>query len=137
MSLNGRLIHTMINVTDLQRSLDFYVTLLGMKELRRAHIADEGRTVVFVGFGPEASTAVIELTYRMSVRAIDHGSAFGHIAIAFDDVRVATEKFRQSGATVTREPFVTPSGSAVVAFLADPDGYAIELVQWLPNGPQS
>jgi lactoylglutathione lyase len=128
MSFSGRYLHTMLNVVDLERSIDFYVRLLGMRELRRGAAPDEGRKSVFLGYGEESNATVLELTQRDSLRSLDHGTAFGHLAIGTEDVRAACGKLAQMGATIKRAPFALPNG-LVVAFLSDPDGYEIELVE--------
>ena len=128
MAPSGRYLHTMLHVTDLERSVDFYVRLFGMRELRRGGNADEGRRNVFLGYGEEASTTVLELTHRQDLQVLEHGTAFGHVAIGFADVAAACEWLRTSGAIIAREPFKLPSG-LVIAFVTDPDGYQIELVQ--------
>lgn len=130
MSIQGRLLHMMIHVGDLDHSVDFYIRLLGMRVLRRGEFPEEGRSVAFVGYGDEATTSVIELTEKSGVR-IDHGTAFGHIAIGVSDIGGACQTLRRAGVKIVRDPMTIPSGTAVVAFVEDPDGYAIELVQRL------
>jgi lactoylglutathione lyase len=129
MTLTGRVLHTMLNVTDLDRSLDFYVRLLGMRELRRTEVPEEGRTTVFVGYGEEAATAVVELTWRRGRTSLSHGDAFGHLAIGMPDVTAACAWLRAAGAKVVRDAAPIPGRSLVVAFLEDPDGYLVELVE--------
>lgn len=123
-----RLLHTMIRVGDLQRSIHFYTEILGMKLLRQ-HDYPEGKfTLAFVGYGDERENAVIELTYNYGVDNYELGTAFGHLAIAVDDVYAATERIRAAGGKVVREPGPMKSGSTVLAFVEDPDGYRIELL---------
>ena len=125
----SRFLHTMIRVGDLERSVNFYTKLLGMKELRRRDVPDGKYTLVFVGYGDEDSNAVIELTYNYGVTDYDQGSAFGHLAVGVPDVAVACQKVRTGGGKVTREPGPVKFGSTVIAFVEDPDGYKIELIQ--------
>jgi lactoylglutathione lyase len=125
----SRFLHTMIRVGDLQRSVDFYTKLLGMKELRRRDVPDVKYTLAFVGFGDEDSNSVIELTYNHGVAKYEMGSAFGHLAIGVPDVAAACEAVRKGGGKVTREAGPVKFGTTVIAFVEDPDGYKIELVQ--------
>jgi lactoylglutathione lyase len=125
----SRFLHTMIRVGDLQRSVDFYTKLLGMKELRRRDVPDGKYTLAFVGFGDEDSNSVIELTYNHGVAKYEMGSAFGHLAIGVPDVAAACEAVRKGGGKVTREAGPVKFGTTVIAFVEDPDGYKIELVQ--------
>lgn len=123
-----RLLHTMIRTGNLDKSLDFYTGVLGMKLLRK-HDYPEGKfTLAFVGYGDEASNSVIELTYNWGVESYDQGNAFGHIAIEVDDVYAACEQIKQKGGNVIREAGPMKGGSTVIAFVADPDGYKIELI---------
>src|SRR5690348_9193462 len=125
----SRFLHTMLRVGDLQRSVDFYTKLLGMKELRRRDVPEGKYTLAFVGYGDEDSNSVIELTYNYSVEKYDMGSAFGHLAVGVPDVAATTEKLRSYGAKVTREPGPVKFGTTVIAFVEDPDGYKIELIE--------
>ncbi|MBV8615591.1 MAG: lactoylglutathione lyase [Acetobacteraceae bacterium] len=125
----SRFLHTMIRVGDLQRSVDFYTKLLGMKELRRNDVPDGKYTLAFVGYGDEASHSVIELTYNYGTEHYDQGTAFGHLAIGVPDVAATCEKVRAGGGKVTREAGPVKFGTTVIAFVEDPDGYKIELVQ--------
>jgi lactoylglutathione lyase len=123
-----RLLHTMIRTGNLDKSLDFYTGVLGMKLLRK-HDYPEGKfTLAFVGYGEEASNSVIELTYNWGVESYDQGNAFGHIAIEVDDVYAACEQIKQKGGNVIREAGPMKGGNTVIAFVADPDGYKIELI---------
>jgi lactoylglutathione lyase len=125
----SRFLHTMLRVGDLQRSVDFYTKGFGMKEIRRRDVPDGKYTLAFVGYGDEESNTVIELTYNYGVEKYDMGSAFGHLAIGVPDVYATTEALRKVGAKVTREPGPVKFGTTVIAFVEDPDGYKIELVQ--------
>ncbi len=121
-------LHTMIRVGDLQRSVDFYTKLLGMKELRRRDVPDGKYTLAFVGYGDGAE---VELTYNYGVQSYEQGTAFGHLAIGVPDVAGTCEKVRAGGGKVTREAGPVKFGTTVIAFVEDPDGYKIELVQRL------
>ena len=125
----SRFLHTMIRVGDLQRSLDFYTKLLGMKELRRRDVPDGKYTLAFVGYGDEESNAVIELTYNYGTDRYEQGTAFGHLAIGVPDVKATCEKVRTGGGKVTREAGPVKFGTTVIAFVEDPDGYKIELIE--------
>ncbi len=125
-----RYLHTMLRVGDLDRSVKFYSDLFGMKEIRRSEVPDGKYTLSFLGYGDEASNTVLELTYNWGVEKYEIGSAFGHLAIGMPDVYGACEKMRKAGAKITREPGPVKFGKTVIAFVEDPDGYKIELVQW-------
>lgn len=124
-----RILHTMLRVGDLQRSIAFYTEVLGMKLLRQSDNKDYKYTLAFVGYGDESSEAVLELTYNWDVDQYDHGNAFGHIALEVDDVYQACEQIRQRGGQISREPGPVKGGTTEIAFVKDPDGYAIELIQ--------
>ena len=124
-----RMLHTMIRVGDLERSLRFYTEVLGMRLLRRKDYPEGRFTLAFVGYGPEDETAVIELTHNWDTHAYDLGNGFGHVAIAVDDIHAACDRIRQQGGVITREPGPMKHGSTVIAFVRDPDGYAIELIE--------
>jgi len=124
-----RLLHTMIRVGDLDRSVDFYTRLLGMKELRRRDVPEGKYTLAFVGYGDESENAVIELTYNYGVEKYDLGTGFGHLAIGVPDVYATCEALRKAGAKITREPGPVKFGTTVIAFVEDPDGYKIELIE--------
>ena len=124
-----RMLHTMIRVGDLQRSIDFYTGVLGMKELRRKDYPDGKFTLAFVGYGDEADHTVIELTHNWDTRSYDLGNGFGHIAIGMPDVYKACEAVKAKGGKVTREPGPMKFGGSVIAFVEDPDGYKIEFIQ--------
>ena len=123
-----RILHTMIRVGDLQRSIDFYTRVLGMKLLRTSENPEYKYSLAFVGYGDESDSAVIELTYNWGVDQYDHGSAFGHIALEAEDIYAMCEAIRVAGGSVTREPGPVKGGTTVIAFVVDPDGYKIELI---------
>ncbi len=123
-----RILHTMLRVGDLQRSIDFYTQVLGMKLLRQKDYPDGKFTLAFVGYGPESEQAVIELTYNWGVDHYELGTGFGHIAIEVDDVYQATEAIRQRGGRILREAGPMNAGTTIIAFVEDPDGYPIELI---------
>ncbi len=124
-----RILHTMLRVGDLDRALDFYVNVLGMRELRRRDYPGGRFTNVFVGYGDEASAAVLELTHNWDTRTYDLGSGYGHVAIEVDDACRACEEVKKRGGKVTREAGPMKHGTTVIAFVEDPDGYKIEFVQ--------
>jgi len=124
-----RVLHTMIRVGDLPRSIRFYTEVLGMKLLRRHDYPDGKFTLAFVGYGPESEHAVIELTYNYDVDRYDVGAGFGHIALEVDDVYAACAEIKQRGGKVVREAGPMKHGTTVIAFVEDPDGYRIELIQ--------
>lgn len=124
------LLHTMIRVGNLERSVDFYTRLLGMKELRRRDVPEGKYTLVFVGYAEEATgAAVVELTYNYGTETYDLGNAFGHLAVGVPDVYGMCEALRAAGAKITREPGPVKFGTTVIAFVEDPDGYKIELIE--------
>ena len=125
----SRFLHTMLRVGDLERSVGFYTKLLGMKELRRRDVPDGKYTLAFVGYGDEDHEAVIELTYNYGVAGYEQGTAFGHLAVGVPDVAAACEAVRTGGGKVTREAGPVKFGTTVIAFVEDPDGYKIELIQ--------
>jgi len=119
----------MLRVGDLQRSIDFYTRVLGMKLLRTADRPEQKYTLAFVGYGSNPEQAEIELTYNYGVDRYELGTAYGHIALGVDDVQAACERIRSGGGQITREPGPVKGGSTVIAFVTDPDGYKIELIQ--------
>lgn len=123
-----RILHTMIRVGDLERSIAFYTEVLGMKLLRRRDYPAGKFTLAFVGYGDEASNAVIELTCNWGVDRYEMGTAFGHIAIEVDNVYEACEEIRRRGGKIVREPGPMNAGTTIIAFVEDPDGYNIELI---------
>ncbi|EAC0957631.1 lactoylglutathione lyase [Salmonella enterica subsp. enterica] len=124
-----RLLHTMLRVGDLQRSIAFYTNVLGMKLLRTSENPEYKYSLAFVGYGPETKEAVIELTYNWGVESYDMGNAYGHIALSVDNAAEACERIRQNGGNVTREAGPVKGGSTIIAFVEDPDGYKIELIE--------
>jgi lactoylglutathione lyase len=125
-----RFLHTMLRVKDLDRSVAFYTGLMGMKEIRRSEVPAGKYTLCFVGYGDEGSSSVIELTYNWDQeKPYDVGSGFGHLAVAMPDVYAACEALRKGGAKITREAGPVQHGTTVIAFVEDPDGYKVELVQ--------
>ena len=124
-----KILHTMLRVCDLDRSLKFYTEVLKMKLLRKREFPEGKFTLAFVGCGDEASSTVIELTYNWGVDKYDLGSGYGHIAIAVEDAYQTCAEIKQLGGKVTREAGPMKGGSLVIAFAEDPDGYKIELIQ--------
>ncbi len=124
-----RMLHTMLRVGDLKRSLRFYTEVLGMRLLRRKDYPEGKFTLVFVGYGEEADTAVLELTHNWGVEKYELGNAYGHIAVAVDDAYKACEEVKRRGGKVTREAGPMKHGTTVIAFVEDPDGYKIELIE--------
>ncbi|HEX5697556.1 MAG TPA: lactoylglutathione lyase [Rhodoferax sp.] len=124
-----RLLHTMLRVGNLQRSIDFYTQVLGMKLLRTSDNPEYKYTLAFVGYGSNPEHAELELTYNWGVDHYELGTAYGHIALAVPDAAAACDSIRQVGGSVTREAGPVKGGSTVIAFVTDPDGYKIELIQ--------
>ncbi len=124
-----RILHTMIRVTNLEKSIHFYTEVIGMKLLRQQDYPEGRFTLAFVGFQSEAEGAVLELTYNWDTHDYLIGNGFGHIAIAVPDVYQACEQIRAAGAVISREPGPMKHGTTILAFVKDPDGYAIELLQ--------
>jgi lactoylglutathione lyase len=124
-----RMLHTMLRVGDLQRSIDFYTSVLGMKVLRQKDYPDGRFTLAFVGYADESEQAVIELTHNWDTKSYELGNAFGHIALGMPDVYKACEAVKAKGGKVTREPGPMKFGGSVIAFVEDPDGYKIEFIQ--------
>ncbi|MET0026711.1 MAG: lactoylglutathione lyase [Candidatus Thiodiazotropha sp.] len=123
-----RLLHTMIRVGDLQRSIDFYTRFLGMKLLRQKDYPEGKFTLAFVGYGDESDHSVIELTHNWETDQYDLGEGFGHLAIEVDDVYQATDQLRNAGAKILRDAGPMNAGTTIIAFIEDPDGYPIELI---------
>ncbi|EGG15239.1 lactoylglutathione lyase [Cavenderia fasciculata] len=125
----SRILHTMLRVGNLDTSIDFYTNVLGMKLLRTSKNEQYKYTLAFVGYTDESSGAVIELTYNWGVEKYDLGSAFGHIAIGVDDIYATVQNVANKGAKVSRQPAPVAGGTTVIAFVEDPDGYKIELIE--------
>jgi lactoylglutathione lyase len=124
-----RILHTMLRVGDLQRSLRFYTEVLGMQLLRTTDRPDQKYTLAFVGYGDEAEQPALELTYNYGVSRYDLGSAYGHVAVEVPDAAAACAAVRSKGGNVTREAGPVKGGTTVIAFVEDPDGYKIELIE--------
>lgn len=124
-----RILHTMLRVGDLQRSIDFYTQVLGMQLLRTSENSEYQYTLAFLGYGSNPEHAELELTYNWGVSEYDMGSAYGHIALGVADAAAACDKIRAAGGNVTREAGPVKGGQTVIAFVTDPDGYKIELIQ--------
>ncbi len=124
-----RMLHTMLRVVDLEKSLSFYTEVLGMQLLRKQDFPDGRFTLAFVGYGPEETNTVLELTHNWDTRSYDLGSAYGHIALGVADAYAACEKIKALGGRVVREAGPMKHGSTVIAFVEDPDGYKVELIQ--------
>ncbi|MCF8160399.1 MAG: lactoylglutathione lyase [Polaromonas sp.] len=124
-----RLLHTMLRVGNLQRSIDFYTQVLGMTLLRTSENPEYKYTLAFVGYGSNPEHAELELTYNWGVDHYELGTAYGHIALAVPDAHAACAKIKAAGGNVTREAGPVKGGSTVIAFVTDPDGYKIELIQ--------
>jgi lactoylglutathione lyase len=129
-----KLLHTMIRVNDLDESIRFYCELLGMQLLRKKEYPSGRFTLAFVGYGSEAETAVVELTYNWDTHQYDVGNAFGHLAVGVNDICATCETLRGKGAKIVREPGPMKHGSTEIAFVEDPNGYKIELIQMKSPG---
>lgn len=124
-----RILHTMLRVGDLKRSIEFYTNTMGMKLLRESENSQYEYNLAFVGYNDESEEAVIELTYNWGQESYDHGDAFGHIAIEVDDVYSTCDKIREKGGVISREPGPVKGGTTVIAFVKDPDNYSLELIE--------
>jgi lactoylglutathione lyase len=124
-----RLLHTMLRVGDLQRSIDFYTKVLGMKLLRTTDNPEYKYTLAFVGYGENPDHAELELTYNYGVSSYEMGTAYGHIALSADNIVETCDAVRANGGQISREPGPVKGGSTVIAFITDPDGYKIELIE--------
>ncbi len=124
-----RLLHTMLRVGDMQRSIDFYTRILGMKVLRQSENPEYKYSLTFLGYDSNPAQAEIELTYNWGTDSYELGTAYGHIALGMPDVYAACEKIKAAGGNVSREPGPVKGGTTVIAFVTDPDGYKIELIQ--------
>ncbi|MFZ1494300.1 MAG: lactoylglutathione lyase [Candidatus Competibacter denitrificans] len=123
-----RILHTMLRTGDLDRSIQFYTEILGMKLLRRKDYPDGKFTLAFLGYGDEANHSVIELTYNWGVDRYEMGTAYGHIALEVDDVYQATAEVKNRGGKILREAGPMNAGTTIISFIEDPDGYPIELI---------
>ncbi|KDO13026.1 lactoylglutathione lyase [Vibrio metoecus] len=126
---NHRILHTMLRVGDLDKSIEFYTQVMGMTLLRKNENTEYKYTLAFLGYGDESQGAVIELTYNWGVAEYEKGNAFGHIAIGVDDIYTTCDIIKAAGGIVTREPGPVKGGTTHIAFVKDPDGYMIELIQ--------
>jgi lactoylglutathione lyase len=122
-------LHTMLRVGNLQRSIDFYTQAMGMQLLRTSDNPSQKYTLAFVGYGSNPAHAELELTYNYGVESYDLGTAYGHIALGVPDIYVACAAIKAKGGNITREPGPVKGGSTVIAFITDPDGYKIELIE--------
>jgi lactoylglutathione lyase len=132
-----RLLHTMLRVGDLERSLTFYTEVLGMKLLRRRDYPGGRFTLAFVGYGDESDTTVLELTHNWDTAHYEIGGGYGHIAIGVEDIHTTCAAIAERGGKVVREPGPMQHGSTVIAFVEDPDGYKVELIQLSPRADAS
>jgi lactoylglutathione lyase len=130
-----RLLHTMLRVGNLQRSINFYTDILGMKLLRTSENSEYKYSLAFVGYGTNPDHAELELTYNWGVESYEMGTAYGHIALGVPDAYAACEKIKAAGGNVTREAGPVKGGATVIAFVTDPDGYKIELIQRAEDAP--
>jgi lactoylglutathione lyase len=128
-----RILHTMLRVGDLQRSIDFYTKVLGMKLLRTSENPEYKYNLAFLGYGSNPDHAELELTYNWGVDKYDMGSAYGHIAISAEDIYKTCDQVRAAGGNITREPGPVKGGTTVIAFITDPDGYKVELIERADN----
>jgi lactoylglutathione lyase len=124
-----RFLHTMLRVGDLQRSIDFYTRVMGMRLLRTTERPEQKYSLAFVGYGSNPEQAELELTYNHGVSDYELGTAYGHIALGVEDVYATCERIRAGGGAITREPGPVKGGTTVIAFVTDPDGYKVELIQ--------
>jgi lactoylglutathione lyase len=127
--LTMRFLHTMIRVNDLEQSIKFYCDVLGMKLLRRKDYPSGRFTLAFVGYGSEAEHSVVELTYNWDTHHYDLGNAFGHLAVGVEDIYRTCDELRRKGAKIVREPGPMKHGGSEIAFIEDPNGYKIELIE--------
>jgi lactoylglutathione lyase len=130
-----RLLHTMLRVGNLERSIEFYTQVLGMTLIRRSENPEYKYSLAFVGYGSNPDHAELELTYNHGVEKYDMGTAYGHIALGVPDAYAACDKIRAAGGQVTREAGPVKGGSTVIAFVTDPDGYKVELIERKENAP--
>ncbi len=128
-----RILHTMIRVTNLDKSIDFYTNVFGMNLIRRNDYPEGKFTLAFVGYGPESETAVLELTHNWDTTSYELGTGYGHIALAVPDAYAACAQIKARGGKVVREAGPMKHGTTVIAFVEDPDGYKVELIQHQPS----
>lgn len=128
-----RFLHTMLRVGDMQRSIDFYTRIMGMQLLRTADNPEYQYTLAYLGYEANPAQAELELTYNYGTSTYDMGTAYGHIALGVEDIYVTVEKIRQAGGQISREPGPVKGGNSVIAFITDPDGYKIELIERAMN----
>jgi lactoylglutathione lyase len=128
-----RILHTMLRVGDMQRSIDFYTKVLGMKLLRTSENPEYKYTLAFLGYGSNPDHAELELTYNWGTDKYEMGTAYGHIAISTEDIYQTCDQVRAAGGNITREPGPVKGGSTVIAFITDPDGYKVELIERADN----
>ncbi|MCU4676477.1 lactoylglutathione lyase [Catenovulum sp. 2E275] len=128
-----RLLHTMLRVGNLDKSIEFYTQIMGMTLLRKHDNPEYKYTLAFIGYGEEEHNTVIELTYNWGVEKYDLGNAYGHIAIEVDDIYTTCEQIKNAGGLISREPGPVKGGTVEIAFVKDPDGYSIELIQKQEN----
>ncbi len=126
--MSKRILHTMLRVGDLDRSINFYTNVLGMKLLRKSDNEEYEYTLAFIGYADESDSTVIELTYNWGTSEYDLGTAYGHIAISADDIYETCEEIRRAGGEIIREPGPVKGGTTEIAFVKDPDGYSLELI---------
>ncbi len=124
-----RFLHTMLRVGDMQRSVDFYTRVMGMQLLRTTDRPEQKYSLAFVGYASNPEQAELELTYNYGVDKYDMGGAYGHVALGVDDIYAFCEQVRSKGGNITREPGPVKGGNTLIAFITDPDGYKIELIQ--------
>ncbi len=124
-----RFLHTMLRVGDMQRSIDFYTRVMGMQLLRTTDRPDQKYSLAFVGYASNPEQAELELTYNYGVEKYDMGGAYGHVALGVEDIYATCEQIRAKGGNITREPGPVKGGNTLIAFITDPDGYKIELIQ--------
>lgn len=128
-----RFLHTMLRVGNLERSIDFYTNVLGMKLLRTSDNPEYKYKLAFLGYGSNPEHAELELTYNYGVESYDMGTAYGHIALSTEDIYATCEQVRKLGGNITREPGPVKGGTTVIAFITDPDGYKVELIERKDN----
>lgn len=133
LNFSSQILHTMLRVTNMQRSIIFYTQILGMHVVRTLNQADENYQLAFLAFSNNTSDVSLELTFNEGITQYDMGNAYGHIAISVENVKHACKEIRQRGGTVLQQPFKLKGTNEVIAFICDPDGYQIELIQYISN----